>query len=78
MADEKLQLSDYQIGNEVSGVSYFSGDQKTLVRAALNILSSKYSGLEEGATKDMLRGLDNLGLISSGGVDSLMKRLFKK
>lgn len=78
MSDEKLQLSDYQIGNEVSGVSYFSGTQKTFVRAALNILSSKSGGLDEGSTKDMLRGLENTGLISSGGIDSLMKRLFKK
>lgn len=78
MAEGKIQLSEYQISEAVSGSSYFSSDQSQLVKAALNIFSKKSGGLDTDSTKEMLQDLANTGLISSGGVDSVMRRLFNE
>lgn len=77
MSEEPIQLSDYQISEQISGVSYFDGDQRQLVKAALSILSKK-NRLDYESVKEMLKYLDRADLISSGGVESVLRRLFKK
>lgn len=77
MSEEPIQLTEYQISEQISGVSYFDGDQRQLVKAAVNIVSKK-RGLEYDTVKEALKYLEKAGLISQGGVDSVLRRLFKK
>lgn len=77
MAEDKKFLSEVQITAAVSGSSYFDSMQRQLVSAALIIISRKRGGLKEEDAKAVLRELEHAGLISNGGIDSVMKRLFK-
>lgn len=73
---EGKPLTESQITAAVSGSSYFDSMQRQLVSAALIVMSRKRGGLEEHAAKEVLRDLEHANLISNGGVDSVMKRLF--
>jgi len=77
MTNETIQLTEYQINTIVGEVSYFDNSQRDLVRAALAIYRRKHSNLDEDGVKDMLRDLSHAGLISEGGVDSVLKKMFK-
>lgn len=74
--EEKKTLTEYQIKTLVSDVSYLDSSQRQLVIAALEIHQKKHGGFKMDETKELLRDLHSAGLISSGPIESILKRLF--